>query len=134
MKLLGYAGLLPFIALAALSIIVKENTSIIATLSLYSFGIFTFLCGAWWPTVDMQQAKFWRILLSNIFFLMAFFSYLLIPENWLAIGAGLFIVMWAIERFSALVPKPNLDYLTMRAILTSVASISMLISYIWSGA
>lgn len=134
MKLLGYAGLLPFIALAALSIMVKQNTSIIAAQALYSFGIFTFLCGAWWPTVDMQQAKFWRILLSNIFFLLAFFSYLFIAEHWLAIGAGLFIVLWAIERFSALVPKLNLHYLTMRATLSIVASISMLISYIWSGA
>ena len=130
-KILGYMGLLPFIGLAVLSIIVNDNSFLVSALCIYAFGIFTFLCGAWWPTADMQQAKFWRVLLSNVFFLLAFFSYLFVPELWLVIGAGLFIMLWAIERFSSLLPKPSKEYFRMRLNLTMVASLSMLSSYIW---
>jgi apolipoprotein N-acyltransferase len=60
-KILGYAGLIPFISLAVLSSVLTDNSLAIASLALYAFGIFTFLCGAWWPTADMHDAKFWRI-------------------------------------------------------------------------
>ena len=74
-KFLGYAGLIPFISLASLSIVLTDNALFIDFLTLYSFGIFTFLCGAWWPTTDMQNAKFWRVVLSNLLFLTAFFVF-----------------------------------------------------------
>jgi hypothetical protein len=129
-KILGYAGLLPFISLAILSVILSENILVREALALYSFGIFTFLCGAWWPTTDMQNAKLWRILLSNILFLTAFFTFLLLPQQWLVIGACLFILLWAIERFSSLIPKPPSTYSRLRTILTITASLSMITSYL----
>ena len=130
-KLLGYAGLIPFISLAFLSILFTDNHLFIDALCLYSFGIFIFLCGAWWPTADMHDAKFWRIVLSNILFLIAFFTFLLIPEQWLAIGACLFILIWSIERFSSLIPKTSHTYSHLRMILTIVASISMITTYLF---
>jgi hypothetical protein len=130
-KLLGYAGLLPFIGLAITSLIFAQNSLSVEALSLYSFGIFAFLCGAWWPAQDMQQANFWRIVLSNVFFLMAFFSYIFLSELWLLIGAGLFIMLWGIESFSLLLPKSSKEYFSMRANLTTIASLSMFITYTW---
>ena len=130
-KILGYAGLLPFITLAIVSIVLSENLLVRDALALYSFGIFTFLCGAWWPTTDMQNAKFWRIVLSNVLFLTAFFSFLLLPHQWLAIGACLFNLIWAIERFSSLIPPPPNTYSRLRAILTMTASLSMITSYLF---
>ena len=133
-KILGYAGLIPFFGLAVLSIVLSDNILVIDFLALYAFGIFTFLCGAWWPTADMQDAKFWRIVLSNVLFLTAFFAFLLLPNQWLAIGSVLFILIWAMERFSSLIPKASAAYSKMRMILTLVASISMLITYLFGAA
>ena len=129
-NILGYAGLIPFISLAVLSSVLTDNSLAIASLALYAFGIFTFLCGAWWPTADMHDAKFWRIVLSNILFLIAFFTFLLLPDQWLAIGAGLFILVRAIERFSTLIPKTSDTYSQLRMILTIVASLSMITTYL----
>lgn len=133
-KILGYAGLIPFFGLAVLSIVLSDNILVIDSLALYAFGIFTFLCGAWWPTADMQDAKFWRVVLSNVLFLTAFFAFLLLPNQWLAIGSVLFIIIWAMERFSSLIPKASAAYSKMRMILTLVASISMLITYLFGAA
>ncbi|AGH45436.1 DUF3429 domain-containing protein [Paraglaciecola psychrophila] len=130
-KILGYAGLIPFFGLAVLSLTLNDNTLVIDSLSLYAFGIFTFLCGAWWPTTDMQNAKFWRIVLSNFLFLTAFFVFLLLSNQWLAIGSLLFILIWAIERFSSLIPQHSLSYSKMRTVLTFVASLSMITTYLF---
>jgi hypothetical protein len=133
-KTLGYAGLIPFFGLAILSIVLTNNILAIDSLALYSFGIFTFLCGAWWPTTDMQNAKFWRIVLSNVLFLSAFFVFLLLSNQWLPIGALLFILVWAIERFSSLIPQLSPSYSKMRTVLTFVASLSMIITYLFGAA
>jgi apolipoprotein N-acyltransferase len=133
-KILGYAGLIPFFGLAVLSLTLNDNTLVIDSLSLYAFGIFTFLCGAWWPTTDMQNAKFWRIVLSNVLFLTAFFVFLLLSNQWLAIGALLFILVWVIERFSSLIPQLCPSYSKMRTILTFVASLSMITTYLFGAA
>jgi hypothetical protein len=132
--ILGYAGLMPFITLATLSIVLSDNGLFIDFLALYTFGIFTFLCGAWWPTTDMQTAKLWRIVLSNLLFLTAFFVYLLMPNQWLALGACLFILIWVIERFSSLIPTLPHAYLRLRSVLTITASLSMITSYIFGAA
>jgi hypothetical protein len=133
-KILGYAGLIPFFGLAILSITLNDNILVIDSLSLYAFGIFTFLCGAWWPTTDMQNAKFWRIVLSNVLFLTAFFVFLLLSNQWLAIGALLFILVWAIEHFSSLIPQLSPSYSKMRTVLTLVASLSMITTYLFGAA
>jgi apolipoprotein N-acyltransferase len=133
-KILGYAGLIPFFGLAILSLTLNDNILVIDSLSLYAFGIFTFLCGAWWPTTDMQNAKFWRIVLSNVLFLTAFFVFLLLSNQWLAIGALLFILVWAIEHFSSLIPQLSPSYSKMRTVLTFVASLSMITTYLFGAA
>jgi hypothetical protein len=133
-KILGYAGLIPFFGLAILSLTLNDNILVIDSLSLYAFGIFTFLCGAWWPTTDMQNAKFWRIVLSNVLFLTAFFVFLLLSNQWLAIGALLFILVWAIEHFSSLIPQLSPSYSKMRTVLTLVASLSMITTYLFGAA
>jgi hypothetical protein len=130
-KILGYSGLIPFIGFAILSILLTDNVLVVDAMALYAFGIFTFLCGAWWPTADMQGAKFWRILLSNVLFLTAFFAFLLLTNQWLIIGAVLYIVIWAIEQFSSFIPKASPPYSKMRTILTVVACVSMLITYLF---
>ena len=130
-KFLGYAGLIPFISLASLSIVLTDNALFIDFLTLYSFDIFTFLCGAWWPTTDMQNAKFWRVVLSNLLFLTAFFVFLLMPNQWLVTGACLYILIWGIEQFSSLIPTLPHTYRRLRTFLTIIASLSMITSYLF---
>jgi apolipoprotein N-acyltransferase len=133
-KILGYAGLIPFICLPVLSIAIGDKGQMEDALALYAFGIFTFLCGSWWPTADLQVAKFWRIVLSNILFLTAFFIFLLLPNQWLAIAPVLFILIWAIERFSSVIPETSHAYKDMRTVLSVVASLSMIITYVFGAA
>jgi hypothetical protein len=133
-KILGYAGLIPFFGLTILSMTLTDNLLVIDSLALYAFGIFTFLCGAWWPTTDMQDAKVWRIILSNVLFLTAFFAFLLLSNHWLAIGAVLFILIWAIEQYSSLIPHVSPSYSKMRTVLTFVASLSMITTYLFGAA
>jgi hypothetical protein len=130
-RFLGYAGLIPFLGLAILSVVLTDNVLVMDSLALYAFGIFTFLCGAWWPTVDMQNAKYWRIVLSNVLFLISFFVFLLLPEQWLAIGSVLFILIWTIERFCTFIPKASPAYSKMRTVLTIVACTSMMTTYLY---
>ena len=125
-KLLGYAGLLPFVGLALATLIYAGNNLFVDALKLYSFGIFAFMCGAWWPSQDIQHAKFWRTVLSNLFFLVAFFTYLFFAELWLPVGAGLFMLLWSIEHFTALVPNSTAAYRKFRFVLSLIASLSML--------
>jgi hypothetical protein len=82
----------------------------------------------------MQNAKLWRVVLSNVLFLTAFFVFLLLSNQWLAIGALLFIVVWAIERFSSLIPQLSPSYSKMRTVLTFVASLSMITTYLFGAA
>lgn len=129
LKALGYAGLIPFIGLTLLSIVMVESRMYEDALALYGFGIFTFLCGAWWPATDMQHAKPGPMILSNGLFLVGFFSYLFVPGHWLALGALLLTLLWCIERYSGLIPQAPKAYTNMRATLTVVASLSMLTTF-----
>ena len=91
---LGYLGLIPFVALSAISIyeFYYFQDEAKKALELYSFGIFAFLCGTLWPRrcVDTQGYK---SLVSNILFLTAFFSFVALPDHFLFISGCLFIVL-----------------------------------------
>ena len=131
MLILGYAGLLPFVVLAGFVIALPESDNARLALDLYAFGIISFLCGAWWPVADMQQAAFWRILLSNVIFLAAFFAIVLVRDVWLPIAAALLVIILAIEQFSTILPTVSAHYRRMRTVLTAVASLSLLAAYVF---
>lgn len=72
------------------------------------------------------------LLLSNLLFLIAFSTFLLAVEVWALVSAGLLVGIYLVEQRSSLFPDFPTSYRTMRAVLTLIASGSMLAVY-WVG-
>lgn len=127
--ILGYAGLIPFVALTGLTIMLPHSDTASFALDLYAFGIIVFLCGAWWPTADMHNASLWRIVLSNVLFLVAFFALVFMQAVWLLVATALLLVILGIELFTSLLPPVPAQYRRMRIVLTVIASLSLLAAF-----
>ena len=128
---LGYLGLIPFVTLSImcffeLSLFKLEPKGI---LGIYSFGIFTFLCGTLWPKngIDIQNYK---SMLSNGLFLIAFFGFVFAQSHWLLIAGFLFIVIYLFEIRTKALGKLNESYKKLRRNLTTVASLSVFLAYV----
>lgn len=126
--LLGYAGLIPFLALASLVWFddYLPQFYLLQAFHLYSIMILVFLCGSWWGFAFAESVSSrWRGLmlsLSNgLFLLLLAGMWLLLMNNrWitglLALG---YIVFYAIEYISRSLPIGS-DYRRMRLILTVI--------------
>lgn len=129
---LGYAGLIPFVVPAVLIILGSSHSQFLTSLTnSYAFGIICFLTGSWWG-VGLLPGSRWALLLSNFFFLIAFFTFFLAIEVWALVAAGLLVGVYLAEQRSPLFPDFPASYRTMRALLTLIASGSMLTIY-WVG-
>ena len=128
---LGYLGLIPFVALSVMCFFELSPYKLEpkGILEIYSFGIFTFLCGTLWPKngIDMQNYK---SLLSNGLFLIAFFCFVFAPGHWLLIAGFLFIAIYLFEIRTKALEKLNESYKKLRRNLTIVASLSVFLAYI----
>ena len=123
---LGYAGLLPFV-LPAILVAGQSNYANLAAIvaGVYAFGIICFLTGSWWGMARESNRAI--ILLSNLYFLVAFLLFLAAP-SWWSLGASVLLIgIFALEQSPALFPPTAGYYRTMRAILTLVSSAAMLV-------
>ncbi len=126
-RLLGYAGLLPFV-LPALLVLFESPYAAQAreAAGLYAFGIICFLCGSWWGLALRDDAKkaFW---LSNLIFLLALFVFLLARPWWpLAAAVLLAGLLFAEHGGGLFAPFPR-HYRVLRTQLSTVAAASMLL-------
>ena len=130
-RVLGYAGLLPFVICALL---LARETSYPAlvniTASAYAFGIICFLVGTWWGMGYSTDNRL-VILLSNAYFLVALLFFLVLPSWWPLAASILLIGAFVLEQNRTLFPSLPAYYRTMRAILTLVSSGSMLVVFIY---
>lgn len=136
MAYLGYAGLLPFVFIPlAYSFGWASQAWLLNVLSVYSFGIYSFMCGTWWQVdrddvPSMGQNKV-GLLLSNCMFLAGFFIFVMASDNWFISAALLFLGLLFLECYTHLVGRSSAVYKRMRLVLTSVASTSLvLMSYL----
>lgn len=128
-QLLGYAGLLPFVLLAALTWLPGADWHRLMTLALigYAATIVSFLGGIHWG-VGLQRAEdqrsfhiFWGVTPS----LLAWIALLLPVQAALSMLSLLLLVCYAVDRKTY--PAAGLGHwLTMRLQLTTVASLSCL--------
>jgi len=125
-RMLGYAGLIPFVIPAYLVVTGSAHTNLSVTIAgAYAFGIICFLTGSWWG-MGLTSAHRAPLLLSNLYFLVAFFIFLFALPWWPLASAVLLIGIFVAELNRLLFPEfPGL-YRKMRTTLTLVASISML--------
>lgn len=129
-RILGYAGLLPFVIPAALILTTTSYTGFAnVTANAYAFGIICFLSGSWWGMGCNTDSRH-LVVLSNVYFLLAFLAFLLTPSWWSLVASLLLIGAFVLEQNRLLFPKMPTYYRTMRAILTLVSGSSMLIIFL----
>ena len=124
-RLLGYAGLIPFVYAALLVASASPQASLAAELvGSYALAIICFLFGSWW---GMAQASAVRttLVLSNALLLLALALYLFAREWWPLAAAGLLVGAWLCEQSRTLFPAYAPQYRVMRTLLTLVAASSM---------
>ena len=124
---LGYAGLIPFVIPALLVLAGSAFSGFaITTAETYALAIICFLTGSWWgmATGPGKQAG---ILLSNVYLVIAFLLMLLAPAWWALAAAILLLGIFALERSQSLFAVLSDYYRHMRAVLTVIASASMLV-------
>ena len=123
---LGYAGLIPFVVPALLIIFGSEHSQFLTSLAgSYAFGIICFLTGSWWG-MGLLPGSRPALLLSNLYFLIAFFIFLFEVDVWALAAAVLLIGIFLAEQRSSLFPEFPASYRAMRTMLTLIASASML--------
>lgn len=127
---LGYAGLIPFIAPAALIVAESEHAAfLISFTGAYAFGIICFLTGSWWGMALAPGSRS-ALLLSNLYFLIAFLIFLFANPVWPIAAAVLLTGVYLAEQHSSLFSEFPETYRKMRTVLTLIASVSMLAIHI----
>jgi hypothetical protein len=132
MNSLGYAGLIPFVVPALLIALNSDYSQLLLHITEgYGFGIICFLTGSWWGIAMTTQSS--RVLLlSNLVFLITFFTYISESTLWSLVAALLLMSIFYIEHYTNVLPASRIYYRKMRGTLSIVASISMLSIYISS--
>jgi hypothetical protein len=124
-RVLGYAGLLPFVCTALLMVFASPHASLAAELAgSYALAIICFLFGSWWGMAQSSAVRT-TLLLSNALLLLALALYLFVREWWPLAAAGLLVGAWLCEQSRSLFPAYAPQYRVMRSLLTLVAASSM---------
>jgi hypothetical protein len=127
---LGYAGLIPFMLPAILVTVGSDYTDIAILIGeTYSFAIICFLTGSWWGMASGTGNRV-IIILSNVYFIIAFLLMMLTPSWWSLAASVLLIGIFGLEQNRSLFPALERYYRNMRAILTLFSSGSMMVIHL----
>jgi hypothetical protein len=127
---LGYAGLIPFVVLAALLFLVNENAHPLVAMALTGYGasIVSFLGGIHWGLGLQEQCvdKKFHIVWGVIPSILAWIAFLLPAYAGLVVLSLLLIACYAVDRKTW--PQSGLrQWMTLRFRLTFVATLACLI-------
>jgi hypothetical protein len=128
-RVLGWAGLLPFIGLP-LAILLDPHHAVLwgEIMASYALAIICFLVGVWWGLALIRRSVA-ALVLSNAVVIVAFFGHVLLTvESFLLLCALLFPGTVIIERRLRLFRPQPAYYARLRMLLTVVATASLLIA------
>uniref|UniRef100_A0A486XSY4 DUF3429 domain-containing protein n=1 Tax=Rheinheimera sp. BAL341 TaxID=1708203 RepID=A0A486XSY4_9GAMM len=134
-NLLGYAGLVPFIALPLLyaTPVWLSNSQVISLYHLYSALILGFMAGALWPvmhTSTTTPAKVERLALAAVTFpVLSFVALLCAAEYFLPAQACLFVLLRFSEYRLGINRQYSVSYRSLRNQLTVVVLVSHALLY-----
>lgn len=124
-RVLGYAGLIPFVVPAIVAVSTSTQAELaVAIAESYALAIICFLCGSWWGAARISNSRA-ALILSNVYLLLALALFLFAREWWSLFAALLLAGSWLCEQNSRMFPDNPADYRRMRAILSLVAAASM---------
>jgi glucan phosphoethanolaminetransferase (alkaline phosphatase superfamily) len=124
-RVLGYAGLIPFVCAALLVVSASPHAPLAAELvDSYALAIICFLFGSWWGMAQSSAVRT-TLFLSNAFVLLALALYLFAREWWPLAAAWLLLGAWLCEQSRSLFPVYAPQYRFIRTLLTLVAASSM---------
>ncbi|MFT7245024.1 MAG: hypothetical protein ACI82A_002389 [Candidatus Azotimanducaceae bacterium] len=125
-QLLGYAGLVPFVLLAAAAVY-SDLVLLQEILAVYSFGIFAFLTGSWWG-IGLLRATPPVLVSCNLMFLVAAGLFIALEErDWFIASSGLFVLLYVLETRLQVFQRQPIYYRLLRGRLTLVVSASLLL-------
>lgn len=129
---LGFAGVFPFVGLASAAWLapVDWHTNVTQILSVYAAVFISFLGGVHWGTALNQAPLARRHLLWGVGLSLLAWGVALIP--WIIVRLSVFILLllislWVDRSWLAGIGAP-LNYGVLRAVLTAVASLSLLLA------
>ena len=126
-RLLGIAGLIPFLVPALLAVAGSPNAALAGDIAgAYALAIICFLTGSWWGMAQPDGGRA-TLILSNLYLLLALSCYLALPTWWPLLAALLLLGAWACEQSAALFPDLGPAYRRLRNLLTPIAAASMLV-------
>ncbi len=126
-RLLGYAGLLPFVVPVAWLAVAPAGAYpwLEPLVGVYALGIICFLTGSWWGFgLDARSSS--ALWLSNLVFLAAVGLFVFLPAWWAPSAALLLLLLFALEQIARPLPAQQGAYRRMRLWLTLIAGGSML--------
>ena len=128
---LGRAGLLPFIASPLAIYFYPDHAQLIGQVTgSYALSIICFLVGIWWG-LGLIRRRASALLISNAVVLTAFFGHIGLSTGvFLLLGACLFAATVIVERVHPLFQPQPPYYARLRAQLTAVATLSLVLSAI----
>ena len=124
---LGWAGLLPFPALA-LAPQFAPAYPWLGWLAAYALAIICFLAGAWWG-IALLRSDFRPLLASNAIVVVAWAAYLANAALFLPLAACLLYLEYRVEQSYALFTLAPHYYRQLRLRLTAIACLSLLAGF-----
>ncbi|WP_020207845.1 DUF3429 domain-containing protein [Gilvimarinus chinensis] len=125
---LGYAGLIPFVGLALVSVLPDYRHTALLALVSYGAIILSFMAGSLWGQVQGKaHRRAGPLIASNALALSSWAALYCAVTGWILIAlAGLalgFIACWACERLWV---RQAPDYRKLRSVLTSIVAACLL--------
>lgn len=132
LHILGYAGLIPFVALPIASLIwpLVAPAQALLVFQFYSCLILGFMAGAIWPVLYQPQAEATRAIWAVSFPVLAIIVIALLPAYSLVALAGLFVALRLYECVTELNQRYSRAYRQLRNQLTTVVVTCHLAFYI----
>ena len=134
-RVLGYAGLIPFVLLPLASLLwpLLAPAQAMLLFQFYSCLILGFMAGVLWPVLQPVNSVNQQALMAVSFPVLSFLALALLPAYSVLIQAGLFLALSLYEHLSGISQQYQRSYRQLRYQLTAVVVSSHLLYFYFYG-